>query len=425
MGKYKFNQYSLFWVGFILAFGQDVSAQNPKKTFVNKGMMQVASNTLVATHFNFINRDSGNVFNDGEFQFYKNYNNDGLFTHSSNRTTGHTVFTGNQLQLISGTQLSKHFDVHFNNASSQYPFNLTSDMVIDGTADFSRGIIKTDSSTGQIVFANNSKQVNASDNSHVEGEVTKEGNTAFTYPIGKSGYYRFAAISAVDSEADSYLGEYYLRNSGLDHPHAHRTGVIEKINDAEYWSIRRGPGTEGSVILTLSWDERTTPEDLYGNEGRELHIVRWDERQNLWVDEGGIVDYASKTVTSPVKVDDLGIFTLGRVKSDLINDGDVVIYNGVTPDGDGKNDYFLIDNIQQFPHNTVTIFNRWGREVWTTQQYDSSGNVFKGYAQGVKTFKNGEKLPTGTYYYILEYLYERNGESRMIKKAGYLHLENN
>ena len=39
-------------------------------------------------------------------------------------------------------------------------------------------------------------------------------------------------------------------------------------------------------------------------------------------------------------------------KKEVIDIGDVVIYNGVTPDGDGMNDYFIIDNInhnQLFP----------------------------------------------------------------------------
>lgn len=406
--------------GFLYAQEQPV--------FSNKGAFSVRSGTEVSTYFDFTNAGTGNVFNDGAMHFYGDYANNGLFTYSTSSVTGYVVFEGKgtSVQQLVGDQPSRFYDVLFNKPGVTNAFNVTHEVLVGHQSNFTNGVVLVDKPRGgAFIFLKGADHINTGDNSHVEGEVTKEGNTAFTYPIGKSGYYRFAAISAVDSEADSYLGEYYLRNSGLDHPHAHRTGVIEKINDAEYWSIRRGPGTEGSVILTLSWDERTTPEDLYGNEGRDLHIVRWDERQSLWVDEGGIVDYAAKTVTSPVKVDDLGIFTLGRVKSDLINDGDVVIYNGVTPDGDGKNDYFIIDNIQHFPNNTVTIFNRWGREVWTTQNYDSSGNVFKGYAQGVKTFKNGEKLPTGTYYYILEYLYERNGESRMIKKAGYLHLENN
>jgi len=114
---------------------------------------------------------------------------------------------------------------------------------------------------------------------------------------------------------------------------------------------------------------------------------------------------------------------LATIKPNLDNGGDVVIYDGVTPNGDGMNDYFIIDNIQNFPKNSVRIFNRWGVEVFNTTNYDSNGNVFDGYSDGRATMNKSEKLPTGTYYYILEYEYDRNGESRTIRKAGYLHLE--
>ena len=36
------------------------------------------------------------------------------------------------------------------------------------------------------------------------------------------------------------------------------------------------------------------------------------------------------------------------------------IYNVVTPDGNGKNDFWEIDNIDYYPEATVQIFNRWG-----------------------------------------------------------------
>jgi hypothetical protein len=39
-------------------------------------------------------------------------------------------------------------------------------------------------------------------------------------------------------------------------------------------------------------------------------------------------------------------------------------YSGITPNGDGNNDSWKIDNIESFPDNTVQIFNRWGSEVW-------------------------------------------------------------
>ena len=41
-------------------------------------------------------------------------------------------------------------------------------------------------------------------------------------------------------------------------------------------------------------------------------------------------------------------------------DDDIVVYELVTPNGDGTNDVLIIGNIQDFPNNTVRIYNRWG-----------------------------------------------------------------
>ncbi|WP_205627548.1 T9SS type B sorting domain-containing protein, partial [Myroides marinus] len=73
--------------------------------------------------------------------------------------------------------------------------------------------------------------------------------------------------------------------------------------------------------------------------------------------------------------------------------------------------------------NTVEIYNRWGLKVYDTKSYDSAGNVFRGYSDGRVTIDKGEKLPTGTYFYIVNYEYKDKSGSRMIKKSGYLHLE--
>ena len=406
-----------------LSLGSVAYAQTVEPVTVNQGQLYILPNTLVSTQFDFDNTASGVVFNDGEFQFYKNYNNDGLFTHTTNQTTGYTVFQGNQLQLISGSQPSKHFDVLFHNTATQYPFNLDSDMIIDGTGNFRNGIVKINKDAGgKMLFGNGASQMNASDKSYAEGMVEKQGNNAFVFPIGKSGYYRLAGISAPANETHLYQGEYFQEDTNERYPHKDRTGIIEVVDNKEYWTIEQGTGTTGSVIVTLSWHNQTTPSEFRG--GTDLHIVRWDANQNLWVDEGGIVDTGNQTVTSPVEVEGFGVFTLGKIKEKFLNPGDVVIYQGVTPDGDGINDYFIIDNINQFPNNNVTIYNRWGRKVYETSAYDSKGNVFRGVAEGTSVVGN-ETLPTGTYYYVVEYLYDRDGENQWIKKVGYLHLENN
>jgi len=410
------------FISIIVAYPLLINAQT-----VNEGSFYVAHDTKVSTYFDFKNESTGDVLNDGSMHFYGHYNNEGLFSYTTNSRTGYVVFEGLMpgMQKIEGTSPSSFYDVLFNKSGAEHSFHLTNDIANGGTVNLMNGVVLMDKAQGgAFVFLKGSKHINTSDRSHVNGEVTKNGNEGFKYPVGDGGHYRFAGISAPVQESEIYTGEYLFENSNSKYPHASRTGVLQAIDDKEYWIINQSVKTDNSVIVTLSWDTRTTPASFTANPDL-LRVVRWDENQKLWVDEGGEVNHADQTVTTPIKVDGFGIFTLGTVKKPLVNPGEVVIYNGVTPDGDGMNDYFIIDNINQFPNNNVKIYNRWGRQVYETHSYDSNGNVFNGIAQGKAIVNQGEKLPTGTYYYVVEYLYDRNGENQWIKKVGYLHLENN
>jgi gliding motility-associated-like protein len=64
-------------------------------------------------------------------------------------------------------------------------------------------------------------------------------------------------------------------------------------------------------------------------------------------------------------------------------------YNIITPNGDGKNDVLIIDNIQLYPGNSLTIFNRWGREVYQTTNYQNNWGMDAG-------------LAPGNYFYLLK-----------------------
>ncbi|MES2680660.1 MAG: gliding motility-associated C-terminal domain-containing protein [Bacteroidota bacterium] len=70
---------------------------------------------------------------------------------------------------------------------------------------------------------------------------------------------------------------------------------------------------------------------------------------------------------------------------------EVKISNGFSPNGDGKNDSWIIDYIDQFPDNTVEIYNRWGERLFNSQGYQTP---FNGQYRG-------KDLPVGTYYYII------------------------
>ena len=73
----------------------------------------------------------------------------------------------------------------------------------------------------------------------------------------------------------------------------------------------------------------------------------------------------------------------------------LIIHNVITPNGDGINDGWIIDGIEEFPDNDVLIFNRWGDEVRSFQHYDNTTTVWKG------ENNQGKHLPDGTYYYII------------------------
>ncbi len=97
----------------------------------------------------------------------------------------------------------------------------------------------------------------------------------------------------------------------------------------------------------------------------------------------------------------------------------VEVFNAVTPNNDGNNDYLYIRGLDCYNDNSVEIYNRWGVKVYDVQGYDNSTKAFRGYSDGRVTIKQSEALPNGTYYYILKYKGSNGSEST---KTGYLYL---
>ena len=98
----------------------------------------------------------------------------------------------------------------------------------------------------------------------------------------------------------------------------------------------------------------------------------------------------------------------------------LIAYNGVSLNGSDKNNHFHIAGIEAYPDNTVRIYNRWGVKVFEVQSYDNVRNVFKGISEGRVTVEAADKLPQGTYYYVIEYVDENNQKQTMV---GWLYLK--
>ena len=70
------------------------------------------------------------------------------------------------------------------------------------------------------------------------------------------------------------------------------------------------------------------------------------------------------------------------------------VHNVITPNADGFNDTWIIDNIEAYPTAEVAIFNRYGMEVFKTKGYANQWD-------GTDKLEKGNDLPDGAYYYVI------------------------
>ena len=102
----------------------------------------------------------------------------------------------------------------------------------------------------------------------------------------------------------------------------------------------------------------------------------------------------------------------------IFNYCDVIVKNGISANGDGKNDYLAIEGVLTFADNQLEIFNTSGSLVYSVTHYGQGDNLFRGFAN--KGLGHGKGLlPFGTYYYIFSFT---NNENKRVTKKGFLHL---
>ncbi|MEP6612504.1 MAG: cadherin-like beta sandwich domain-containing protein, partial [Mucilaginibacter sp.] len=92
------------------------------------------------------------------------------------------------------------------------------------------------------------------------------------------------------------------------------------------------------------------------------------------------------------------------------NDKDVKVHSGLSPNGDGLNDYLQIDGLGAYKDNRLTIMARNGQVVYEVNGYDNSTKRFDGRG------KDGRLQLPGTYLYVLEY----RTDDGLKRKTGYI-----
>ena len=278
------------------------------------------------------------------YDVYGNWVNNGTFTSNTSRVT---------LLGTSGTMSSSSSETFYDLVINKTASNTLT--ISSGTHQVSHAMTLTQgiiTQNGILQFMNGSAVSGTSNTSYVDGVVTKTGNNAFTFPVGKGGLYRPVGISAPSVATDSYTAQYFNTTPTGSYPNAQRDPSIDHISGVEYWQLNRIAGSSG-VNVTLSWNTNS------GGVGNlpSLHVAGWNG--SLWKDlgsSGTTGNTTTGTVTSALTplVTTFGPFTLATTDngnalpvqltgfSCLLNANGTVSLNWQTA-SEVNSDYFLVE----------------------------------------------------------------------------------
>lgn len=231
--------------------------------WINDGTFYPNSSTVIFNGTTAISGSSSNSFNNITIESEKtltaqaesmlvsgNFINNGTF----NSNNGTIVFSGSAAQTITG-DLSFYDIIFFNVTNGLSDVNITTPVTVSNSASFLAGIVNF-SGTGSLKFMNGSSCNDGTASSFVNGPVVKEGNTAFTFPVGKGDWYAPISISAASGggiATDFFTAEYHHIDPNTSYDSSLHDASINHISSMEYWTLER-TGTTNNVYVTLSWD---------------------------------------------------------------------------------------------------------------------------------------------------------------------------
>ena len=147
--------------------------------------------------------------------------------------------------------------------------------------------------------------------------------------------------------------------------------TLKVVADMEQDKCKQG---NGSVTTTVSG-------------GTQPYSYHWSDNSTA-----GTLDHLHAG-TYTVTVTDLNGCTQTVISTVTDNDCIINIHNALTPNGDGYNDTWVIEGIDNYPSNTVQVFDKWGDIVYEKTNYN---NDWDGKGKG------GTLVPDGTYFYLIK-----------------------
>ncbi len=254
------------------------------------------------------------------------------------------------------------------------------------------GIVQTtETNPGKISYLEDAHGFGAHNGSHSEAPVLSNAHRSFVFPVGDQGVYQPMMISQGD--AGDLNATFHLRAF----PNTQPSLEVEQISNRFYWEVSGNKEAK----LSLSWNNFS--EIAFLTDDLAALVMLGFNGSNWEIIPATVAPFAfdgispsnlSEGVMRSTEVVDFNRFeavTLGRI----LLDTSLKVSEGVTPNGDGINDRWYIENIERYPDAQIRVYNRWGVEV-----FHQAGNYRNNWDA---TYKNNtKKLPSAPYYYQID-----------------------
>lgn len=211
--------------------------------------------------------------------------------------------TGNN--TISGSVAPSFYNVNFNNgAGNVMAITNTQGIQVTNQVQFNNGItttVRNNTSTGALHFAAGATYTGVnSDARHVNGYVSKEGTTAFTFPVGSGTDLRTLSISAPAATAELSAawfagnpGTTIDPSDGSTHSITSVAAPLQSISQAGFWDWIPVSGSDDGLTITVSIPNVGS----FGNT-TDLRLAGWNGAQ--WIDLSGSATANGNTEGSPL-----------------------------------------------------------------------------------------------------------------------------
>ncbi|WP_299008442.1 gliding motility-associated C-terminal domain-containing protein [uncultured Tenacibaculum sp.] len=313
-------------------------------------------------------------------------------------------YADDEVRTISGTNRITFFYVEIDALQNLELYN---SLGVRNQLDFINGQVITPRNNTNITldFIDYDFYAGEDNERHVNGYTSlKQGNKNtidFTFPVGDGTMLRPMSIPNLNKYY-LFKGAYFYEDPNFPSTFTanfltdQKQAIIENISQTEFWDL----DGRNETRITLTWNSRSDISAL-ANTISQLIVVAWSKTENQWVNLNVLNvtgNLSEGTITSAAFVpDEYEAITIGSLLDDEIKTDNNNIL--ISPNGDNLNDFLVFDEVEEYPHNKLVIYNRWGTIVYQTEDYK---NNWDGTSNGRATINKEDKLPAATYFYYLE-----------------------